>query len=139
MPAQGGHDVYWGATASPSAEMCESRSLMGRVEEADRPPVIASDQRERGNPVPLSGSPRPFGPRDDVDILKAHLLRYRQAFGRDVWLAATHRYRGDDAKRLKRLAGLAVEAGVPLIATNDILYHEPERRQLQDVLTCVRH
>ncbi len=28
--------------------------------------------------------------------------------------------------------------GVPLIATNDVLYHHPERRPLQDVLTCIR-
>ena len=29
-------------------------------------------------------------------------------------------------------------AGLPLVATNDVLYHLPERRQLQDVLTCIR-
>src|SRR5690606_4148910 len=27
---------------------------------------------------------------------------------------------------------------VPLIAINDVLYHVPERRRLQDVLTCIR-
>src|SRR5699024_2271090 len=27
---------------------------------------------------------------------------------------------------------------VPLIATNDVHYHHPSRRQLQDVLTCIR-
>jgi len=101
--------------------------------------VIASDQRERGNPGPLSGSPRPCRPRDDMGTLKHHLRRYREVFGRNVWLAAMHRYRGDDARRLRRLADLAAETGVPMIATNDVLYHAPERRQLQDVLTCVRH
>ena len=28
--------------------------------------------------------------------------------------------------------------GVPLIAVNDVLYHAPERRALQDVVTCIR-
>ena len=28
--------------------------------------------------------------------------------------------------------------GLPLVATNDVLYHAPERRPLQDVLTCIR-
>jgi error-prone DNA polymerase len=28
--------------------------------------------------------------------------------------------------------------GLPLVATNDVLYHVPERRRLQDVLTCIR-
>ena len=30
------------------------------------------------------------------------------------------------------------EAGMPLIAVNDVLYHHPDRRELQDVLTCIR-
>ena len=30
------------------------------------------------------------------------------------------------------------QAGVPLIAVNDVLYHHPDRRELQDVLTCIR-
>ena len=29
-------------------------------------------------------------------------------------------------------------AGAPMVATNDVLYHGPERRPLQDVLTCIR-
>jgi error-prone DNA polymerase len=48
------------------------------------------------------------------------------------------RYRGDDARRLARLAALAKVAKVPLIATGDVLYHAPERRPLQDVMTCIR-
>ncbi len=28
--------------------------------------------------------------------------------------------------------------GAPLLATNDVLYHEPGRRVLQDVVTCIR-
>ena len=55
-----------------------------------------------------------------------------------VYLAASHRFHGDDAKRLYRLAALAEAARVPLIATNDVLYHDPSRRRLQDVLTCIR-
>ena len=27
---------------------------------------------------------------------------------------------------------------MPLIAVNDVLYHHPDRRELQDVLTCIR-
>jgi len=39
-------------------------------------------------------------------------------------------YRGDDGRRLARLAAIAGEARVPLIATGDVLYHAPERRAL---------
>ena len=55
-----------------------------------------------------------------------------------VWLAASMPYRGDDRRRLQMLARIAEEAGVSLIATNDVLYHTPERRMLQDIVTCIR-
>ncbi len=47
-------------------------------------------------------------------------------------------YAAQDLKRLARLAALARDAGAPMVATNDVLYHGPERRPLQDVLTCIR-
>jgi len=55
-----------------------------------------------------------------------------------VWLAASLLYRGDDRRRLVRLQRIALTAGVPLLATNEVLYHHPARRPLQDVLTCIR-
>src|SRR5215469_13308789 len=55
-----------------------------------------------------------------------------------AYLAVQHLYRGDDAKRLARLAALGAASGLPLVATNDVLYHVPKRRPLQDVLTCIR-
>ena len=73
-----------------------------------------------------------------ADHLHALLLRLRQAARKRVWLAASVLYRGDDARRLARLADIAAGAFVPLIAVNDVLYHAPERRELQDVVTCIR-
>jgi error-prone DNA polymerase len=59
-------------------------------------------------------------------------------FAGRAYLAAHHLYRGDDARRLVRLSALADTAGLPLVATNDVLYHIAERRPLQDVLTAIR-
>ena len=61
-----------------------------------------------------------------------------QAFGRSYYLAAQHRYRGDDVQRIAWLDHVARAAGTRLVATNDVLYHVPERRALQDVLACIR-
>ena len=47
-------------------------------------------------------------------------------------------YRGDDAARLARLDRLARDAGLPLIALNDVRFHVPARRALMDVITCIR-
>lgn len=53
-------------------------------------------------------------------------------------LAASYLYRGDDAARINRLDALARASGLGLLATNDVLYHAPSRRPLQDVMTCIR-
>jgi len=55
-----------------------------------------------------------------------------------VWLAAAATFRGNDRARLNRLAHIAAETGVPLLAVNDVLYHEPDRRIVHDVVTCIR-
>ena len=66
------------------------------------------------------------------------LDRLQPSRAEGVWLSASLLYRGDDWRRLARLDRLAVSANVPLLATNDVLYHDPARRPLQDVLTCIR-
>jgi len=55
-----------------------------------------------------------------------------------LYLAAQHLQRGDDRRRIGRLAAIAAQAGTPLVATGDVHYHDPERRALADVLTCIR-
>jgi len=78
-------------------------------------------------------------PRIDAPALMRVLRRLRDAAApRSVWLGAAMLYRGDDPRRLAGLAALAQDAQVPLIAVNDVLYHVPERRELQDVVTCIR-
>src|SRR5580698_3618132 len=66
------------------------------------------------------------------------LERLRGSRADGVWLAASLLYRGDDRRRLARLKHIADHARVPLLATNEVLYHHPARRPLQDVLTCIR-
>jgi error-prone DNA polymerase len=66
------------------------------------------------------------------------LARLRDSRADGVWLAASLLYRGDDRRRLTRLHQIATTAKVPLLATNEVLYHHPVRRPLQDVLTCIR-
>ncbi|RCW88923.1 error-prone DNA polymerase [Paracoccus lutimaris] len=53
-------------------------------------------------------------------------------------VAASWLYRGDDRARINRLDRAARAAGLSIIAINDVHYHTPERRPLQDVMTCIR-
>lgn len=66
------------------------------------------------------------------------LKEYREIFTTDLYIAATNRYSGSDAQHICQLTKLATQLEIPLVATNDVHYHIPMRRQLQDILTCIR-
>ncbi len=70
--------------------------------------------------------------------LEALLPRLAEAAPGAVWLGASMHRRGDDRRRLARLGATARAARIPLLAVNDALYANPEDRDLQDVLTCIR-
>ena len=77
-------------------------------------------------------------PPRKLDGLDQSLMRVAAAAPGATWLGATASFGGDDRRRLMQLARLAEQAGTPLIATNDVLYHAPGERDLQDVLSCIR-
>lgn len=75
----------------------------------------------------------------DFDLsFKKVLQEYRDAFGEDLYIAASRAYNGNDAKHLHRIWQLSSQFQIPMVATNDVHYHHPVRRELQDVVTCVR-
>ncbi|WP_148635956.1 error-prone DNA polymerase [Bradyrhizobium paxllaeri] len=76
--------------------------------------------------------------RFDATTTQEILQRLKASRADGVWLAASLLYRGDDKRRLAGLHRIARAAKVPLLATNEVLYHHPARRRLQDVLTCIR-
>ena len=75
--------------------------------------------------------------RFDKSFISA-IEEYREALPHQLYLSVTRSYLGNDDKRIFRIAQLSKQYGVPIVATNDVHYHEAERRELQDVLTCVR-
>jgi error-prone DNA polymerase len=73
----------------------------------------------------------------DLAFIKT-LEEYRDAFGNDLSIAASRNYNGNDLKRLHRIFQQARRLDIPMVATNDVHYHHPMRRELQDIVTCVR-
>jgi error-prone DNA polymerase len=68
-----------------------------------------------------------------------HLRRLRDALGDRAYMALALRRRPNDQLRLHDLANLAAQMRVPTVVTNDVLFHDPGRRILQDVVTAIRH
>ena len=73
----------------------------------------------------------------DNDFKQA-VEEYKNVFKDELYISASRSYNGDDLKKLYRISELSKRYEVPMIATNDVHYHHPARRQLQDVLTCIR-
>ena len=74
----------------------------------------------------------------EADFVRT-LASWRAAFPGQVWLALrrllTSPPNGGPEERVTRAARAA---GVPLVATNAVLMHEPGRRPVADVLACLR-
>ena len=77
-------------------------------------------------------------PGDADARTRSDLGELRDVFGSGAHLALTLRRRPGDFARLAALDELARDIGVRGVACGDILYHAPDRRPLQDVLTAIR-
>jgi error-prone DNA polymerase len=56
-----------------------------------------------------------------------------------LWLGVSSLRNGNDAALLQASQSLATRLGIPAVACGDVHMHDPERRELQDVLTAIRH
>ncbi|MBW8908262.1 MAG: error-prone DNA polymerase [Mesorhizobium sp.] len=74
------------------------------------------------------------GAEDSLSLIS----RLKDRFGAALRLAVAPDYAGNDRFRIEQAAAIADLLDVPLMATNDVLYHTAERRPLQDVLTAIR-
>jgi len=77
-------------------------------------------------------------PGDDLDVFAGELPRLTDALTSLHHVAASWLYRGGVAARIERIDGIARANGCAILATNDVHYHAPDRRPLQDVVTCIR-
>ncbi len=125
------HVVLLAGSREGYAAMCKlvSRARLrcekGRAR-ASREELCLAGQESAGGLVALV--PRP-----------ALLAPLREAFGGALYaLVARHRVAGEDELEAL-LRREAKRVGAPVVASNEVLYHSPSRRPLQDVLTCIRH
>ncbi len=146
--------MEWGegliVIAVPPEEFLPAGPSIGVSPPPQPSPIKGEGDSRRGSvefPPPSWGRDR-VGGRQPAQARSLHasvppwfsqsLAKLATAFPGRAYLAAQWLHRGDDARRIAALARLAESHGTPLVATNDVHYHAPERRVLQDVLTCIR-
>ena len=115
--------------------LCRMLTKANQRGEKGAPDLRLCDLVDWGESLSLAVMPT-FGvlPANTTKLLAA----LRECFGRSLWLAVAPAHRGDDRFRLEEAQALAAFVDVPLMAVNEVLYHMPERRKLQDVLTAIR-
>ena len=80
-----------------------------------------------------------------AELLKQHFIEAAEIFTAGakerslLSLACTKNYQTHTAQHLNFVYELSRRLGLPLLATNDVYYHIPQRRPLQDVLTCIKN
>ncbi len=129
--------------------LCKLLTVGNQRGEKGKPVLYFADLFGSGNPASDSeqGPPENYGQGqlfilmpDEADWgLTAQTLDTLSRLAPDrVWVAGAPRFDGQDRARLNRVAELARIHRARMIATNDVLYHEPDRLMVQDVVTCIR-
>ena len=78
-------------------------------------------------------------PGADIQRFASGLRRLVRVLPTLRHIAASYMYRGDDRARINFLDRVARDHGLSILATNDVHYHAPDRRPLQDIMTCILH
>ena len=148
--------------AHGSAKDARLKLLIGaELALTDAPPIVvlATDRKAYGRLARLITVGRRKAPKgechlsfDDVashaegmlagiigNVTTDHLSRYRELFGDRCYLFAELYLGADDAGKLDQRIRLAKQTRVPLVAANDVHFHDPQRQALADVLLATRH
>ncbi|MGV1803995.1 error-prone DNA polymerase [Agrobacterium vitis] len=78
-------------------------------------------------------------PDEADDGYVSQLRKVSAIFGDRAYVSLCLRRRPNDRLRLHNLSNMALRYKVKTVVTNDVLFHDPSRRQLQDVVTCIRN
>lgn len=108
---------------------------------ADKGKCILSEEdiMQWGDDMMLAIIPHPSVADDDSHArFEACLKRLRKRFRTSIYMALAPAYDGRDKRMFATISLLAARNRVPLIATNQPLYHDPTRRPLSDIVTSIR-
>jgi error-prone DNA polymerase len=70
--------------------------------------------------------------------LEPLIHQVKDAYQDRLYALLTRHLRPEETQQEQRLSRRAAQHRIPLVASNEVLYHSPARRPLQDVLACIR-
>jgi error-prone DNA polymerase len=116
------------------------RPSSGPSSGASRPLLPQSPSKTGVLQTPYAGEGRPPFPARGRGAggEGRRLSQLREAFAGRLWIGACPTYGVDMRGGLAERAAAARRLGAPLLAANDVLMHDPERRPLADVVACIR-
>jgi error-prone DNA polymerase len=92
--------------------------------------------------------PGPWGSRDGENLLVSDFSNsvsrtipwddLKRAFPGVLFLGYAKHHIFEDVRELQEVKAVSKERNLPVVAAPEVLYHDSERRPLQDVLTCIR-
>ena len=134
-PARSSQEAWDEAWNQPASEGGDVIDL-----DAARAPARRATAAWSPHPVPRSTShPADAGGKGAVGWDSPPLERLAAACPGRLWIGAAMTYGRAMRADLARRRSLADRLGLKLIATNDVVMHDPARRELLDVVTCIRH
>ena len=77
-------------------------------------------------------------PQADLKAAAPDVQKIQRRFPGHVFLGAVPRYDGSDQDYFAACAQMAHRTSAPMVAVGDVLLHRGNRKQLADVLTCMR-
>ncbi len=77
-------------------------------------------------------------PQESYGDVAGHIAEMARVFPSNVYLGCAPRYDGSDQANFDRCMSLSHATSAPMVAIGDVLMHHGSRRQLADVLTCLR-
>jgi len=91
--------------------------------------------------LPCRGPSQLFAPRhaEHFEAWFAHVERLRVRFGSSFFLALTPPTIAPEHNAFDNHVQAHLRSGIPLVATPDVFFHAPERKELHDLLCAVRH
>lgn len=69
---------------------------------------------------------------------KSDFAKFKKLFKENTYLSLCRYLDGIDDRRTSMALSFSEQFLIPIVATNDVHYHTPEKHFLQDVVTCIR-